>query len=265
MTATTLWREPLIYFLAAGLALFAIAEAFSGDDAEVIVVSDAERGRLAAQWRAQMGRPPGEAELAGLVEQWIREEIYYREALALGLDQGDVIVRRRLAQKLTFLTEDLATGTATDSATLEAYHAEHAERYTEPERFTFSHRYFSSERRDQAEADARAALATPDPAGDPFLLQQHYAARSTQQIAELFGREFAAALTELTVDERWQGPLRSAYGWHLVRLEQRHSERRQPFDEVAERVAADYQQDRRRLANEAFYESLRGRYRVVRP
>src|SRR6056297_3885752 len=102
-----LLREPLLYFLLAGAALFLISDALGGDAAERIVVSDAERARLAAQWQAQMGRPPTDTELDGLIQQWLREEIYYREAKAMGLDEDDVIIRRRLAQKLTFLTEDL--------------------------------------------------------------------------------------------------------------------------------------------------------------
>jgi hypothetical protein len=259
-------REPLVYFLAVGAVLFLLTERLAdrldGDPALIIEVTDAERQRLSDQWQAQMGRPPSADELAGLVEQWIREEIYYREALALGLDADDVIIRRRLAQKLTFLTEDLATGQSPDEATLRAYYAEHAERYREPERFTFSHRYFSNDRRAQARADALAALQADAIEGDPFMLQRSYVARSQREIAELFGREFAAALGALP-DGAWQGPVRSAYGWHLVRVEERHPARSPSFEEVARRVAADYRQQRRREANEAYYQSLRERYRVV--
>jgi len=265
-------REPLTYFLLSGAALFAMAEVFGGDGDERIVVTQSERARLADQWHAQMGRPPTESELEALIQQWVREEIYYREALAMGLDDDDVIIRRRLAQKLTFLTEDLATAEAPDEAALRGYHRRNADRYAEPVRFSFMHRYFSSERREQARADAEAALRALAqaeggdviPEGDPFMLQRSYLERSQREIAELFGREFAAAVSELPVGS-WQGPVPSAYGWHLVRVEQQRPARALPFEEVADRVAADFRQEQRREANEAFYATLRERYEIVRP
>ena len=280
-------REPLLYFLLVGAGLFMMADRLGGEDGRRIVVTDAERARLSEQWQAQMGRPATDAELAALVEQWIREEIYYREAIAMGLDDDDVIIRRRLAQKLTFLTEDLATAETPGEKALRAYHRAHAERYAEPARFSFEHRYFSAERRQDPEADARAALAAmiggeavdftggapdasggaPDgaaPAGDPFMLQRSYLERSQREIGELFGREFAAGVAELPPGS-WQGPLASAYGWHLVRVEQQRPARPLEFGEVAERVAADYRQDQRRQASEAYYRSLRDRYAIVEP
>jgi len=262
-----LLREPLLYFLLAGAALLLISGAIGRNGTERIVVSDAERARLSAQWQAQMGRPPTDTELDGLIQQWIREEIYYREAKAMGLDEDDVIIRRRLAQKLTFLTEDLATAEAPDEQALRDYYRANAGRYEEPEQWSFSHRYFSGERREQAEADARAALAAivagDEGIGDPFMLQRSYVARSQREIGELFGREFVGAVTELPVGG-WHGPIRSAYGWHLVKVEEHEHARQRSFEEVADQVAADYRQQQRREANEAYFESLLKRYEVVR-
>ncbi|MDZ7669987.1 MAG: peptidyl-prolyl cis-trans isomerase [Gammaproteobacteria bacterium] len=265
-----LLREPLLYFFIAGAALFLLNEGAGTDADRRIVVSEAERQRLSDQWQAQMGRTPTGSELDALVEQWIREEIYYREARAMGLDEDDIIIRRRLAQKLTFLTEDLATGRAPPQADLERYYQEHAERYTEPERYSFSHRYYSRDRRETAESDARADLAALSetdaeelPQSDPFMLQRRYAQRSQREIGELFGREFAAALSKVPTG-RWQGPIRSAYGWHLVLLEQRLPARQLTFAEAAKQVATDYRQDQQRQANEALYQSLRERYEIVR-
>lgn len=264
-------REPLLYFLLVGGLLFVLADRFGGDELYRIAVTPAERTRLADQWQAQMGRPPTDAELDALVEQWTREEIYYREALAMGLDANDVIVRRRLVQKLTFLTEDLATAEPPDEAVLRGYYDAHADRYAEPARFSFVHRYFSKDLRPHAEQDARAALAALNategntdaiPEGDPFILQRAYLERSRQQIGELFGREFAAALADLPVGS-WQGPIPSAYGWHLVKLEQRRPSRPLRFEEVAGEAAADYREEQRREANERFYRSLRDRYQVI--
>jgi hypothetical protein len=263
-----------LYFLLGGAALFVLADQVGSDGGvRRIVVTDAERSRLSDQWQAQMSRPPSEAELEALTEQWIREEIYYREARAMGLDHNDVIIRRRLTQKLTFLTEDLATAEAADQDTLRNYYLGEAARYTEPARWSFIHHYFSTERRQHAEADAHAALVALDaggspadepPVGDPFMLQQSYVERSQLEIGELFGREFAAALAELP-EGTWQGPLRSAYGWHLVRVDQQQPGRQLEFEEVSRRVAADFRQHQRRQANEAFYQSLLDRYEIVRP
>lgn len=267
-----LLREPLLYFLAAGAVLFALADWIGDEGNRRIVVTDAQRARIADQWQLQMGRPPTDAEATALLDQWIREEVYYREALARGLDTNDVVVRRRLVQKLMFLTEDLATLEPPDQDALRAHHQAHQQRYTQPGRFSFVHRYFSSDLREHAEADARAALAaldagegTSDPIeGDAFMLPRSYLERSQAEISELFGREFAAHLFRLP-EGRWQGPVRSAYGWHLVRLEQRRPARLLAFDEVAERVAADLEAQRRREANEAFYHSLLERYEIVQP
>lgn len=264
---TRLLKEPLLYFLAAGALLFLIGGALEDDPHLRIAVTADEQNRLAAQWQAQMGRAPTPEELEALTEQWLREEIYYREALAMGLDQDDVILRRRLAQKLTFLTEDLATAEPPDDATLRAYYADNLARYRQDERFTFQHRFFSSERHGDAQAAALAALdlaGTGEPAaGDPFMLQSSYVERSVREVAQLFGREFAAALPGLPTGA-WSEPVRSAYGWHLVRIEARRPARQLEYAEVADRVATDFRQERRRLANEAQYQALRERYRVVR-
>ncbi|MEZ5559099.1 MAG: peptidylprolyl isomerase [Pseudomonadales bacterium] len=263
-------REPLVYFLLAGGALFFVADLLRGDGTDrTIVIDSLERQRLIDQWQSQMGRPPSERELAGLIEQWIREEIYYREALALNLDRDDIIIRRRLAQKLAFLTEDLATASPAEDADLEAYYRANIDRYTEPERFTFSHRYFSSQRHADAQAAARAALEiargrpadAADLPGDPFMLQRAYAARSEREIAELFGRDFAASLASLETGA-WNGPVQSAYGWHIVYVDARLPAEQLPFQTVRERVGNDLQQRRRSEANEAFYQSLRARYEI---
>jgi peptidyl-prolyl cis-trans isomerase C len=238
-----------------------LASLFSDNEDDYrIVVTDAERTRLNDQWQAQMGRAPTDQELRGLIEQWIREEIYYREALRMGLDANDTIIRRRLAQKLTFLTEDVASASAPSKETLQAYFADNAERYTIPEQTSFRHRYFSVERREDARADAVAALAD-ESNGDPFILQLAFDLHSERQIADLFGSDFASTMRRLD-GSGWQGPLQSAYGWHLVSIEQRTPARVPGFDEVARNVAIDHKQELRRQANERYFETLRNRYEI---
>ena len=259
-------KDPLIAFLGLGAALFAAAILLEGDASDTVInVDDAEMNRLTQQWNAQMGRSPTAEELEGLIESFIQEEIYFREALRLSLDQGDIIVRRRLVQKLNFLTEDIAASQAPTDAELRAFHDANAERYRLPARYSFRHRYFSTDRRADAKADAEAALLNPEAKGDPFMLQRAYAERSERAIGDLFGRAFAKALAQLSPSPDWQGPLRSAYGWHLVQLEQALPEAQPPFGEVAGRVATDWAAERREQANAAYYEALRSRYEVRRP
>ncbi len=258
-------KDPLAIFLLFGLLVFAAQQWLSADAGDYrIDVTVGQQNRIFDQWQAQMGRPPTPEEAAGLLDQWLREEILYREAKRLGLDQDDTIIRRRLAQKLTFLNEDLANAEEPTEADLTAYFDANAADYRIPERFSFEHRYFSSDRRADAEADARAALDDPGAVGDPFILQKSYAERSAREVADLFGTAFAQALTTLDADRpnEWQGPVPSAYGWHLVRLTGRVPARDPLMAEVRDAVRRDYLQARRQDANEAFYESLRDRYDV---
>jgi len=261
-----LLKEPLVYFLLAGGLIFLLdAGGFSDDETKLIDVSDAQIRRISDQWQGQMGRPPTAEELDGLLEQWLREEIYYREARAMGLEANDTIIRRRLAQKLTFLSEDLADADDATDAELLAFYDQAPESYTQPEQFTFEHRYFSSDRRVDARTDAVNARNSNESKGDPFMLQLSYAGRTQREIGDLFGREFAEELSALAVADSWQGPLRSAYGWHLVRLSHRQPERLLPFTEVADRVGQDFKLARRQSANEELYQTLRAGYEIRYP
>ncbi|MEM6710154.1 MAG: peptidyl-prolyl cis-trans isomerase, partial [Pseudomonadota bacterium] len=189
--STRRWsREPLLWFALLGLALFFFSRKEEFAAVEIQVSRDVIT-RLDDQWQMQMGRPASEQELDGLVSDWVREEIYAREAQSLGLDRDDTIIRRRLVQKLRFLTEDLALAEPPTEAALAAYFDEHANRYHIPDRIDFEHRYFSKDRREDATADAAAALAAmqnPEPVqtrelGDAFLLQREFFARSERQIS----------------------------------------------------------------------------------
>ncbi|MGE0625330.1 MAG: peptidyl-prolyl cis-trans isomerase [Pseudomonadales bacterium] len=258
-------KDPLAVFLLFGLLIFFAQEWLASDSGDYrIDVTVGQQNRIFDQWQAQMGRPPTAEEAAGLLDQWLREEIFYREAVKLGLDQDDTIIRRRLAQKLTFLNEDLANTEEPADADLTAYFEANAADYRVPERFSFEHRYFSGDRRNDAEADARAALQDADVTGDPFILQRSYAERSAREIADLFGADFARALGTLDTGrpEDWQGPIPSAYGWHLIRLTARTPSRDPLMAEVRDAVRRDYLQARRRDANETFYRTLRARYDV---
>ncbi len=274
-------RDPLFVFLAIGIAVFALDRVAGGVlDAEgrSIVVTRAQVIRLADLWSAQIGRLPTAAELDSLVEDHIREEILVREAARMGLEQDDTIVRRRLAQKMSFLIEDTVVTDAVSDTDLEAYFQEHAERYGEPRRYTLRHVYVSPDRRGSDEEAMSAATeilerlraegddAAPENTlwrrlGDPFMLRREYGRRTAEDLAELFGGAFVDALDALPLGE-WAGPVESAYGYHVVRLSTRTEAQPAVFEDVRRRVLDDAQRDARDAANRVAHERLRERYRV---
>jgi hypothetical protein len=261
-------REPLLLFILAGALIFLLDLTIGKEDQQGlgIDVTDGEVKRLAELWRVQMGSPPTPQQLEGLTEDWVREEIYYREALRLRLDENDTIIRRRLVQKLGFLTEDTADNADADDAVLEAFYGEHRDTYQIPARFTFSHIYFAhrepepSDRVDQALAALSRANNWRE-LGDAFMLNLSYAERTGKEIGSLFGAEFVKAIPSLPLDT-WSGPVTSAYGIHLVRLEARLEPVLPGYDQVRDRVRKDFGEYRRQMANQAYYEKLRKRYTV---
>lgn len=270
-----LLRDPLTHFVVTAALIFALHAWWQGRTAgadSTIVITQTEVERLAALYAAEAGTLPTEAELAGILTDHVRDEALAREARRLGLDEGDTIVTRRLAQKMTFMVADLNEDQTPSEQELEAWHAAHPDRFTDPARITFSHVYFStSDRRDTAEADAeevRDALNTglatdASRLGDPFMLQRQYGEIPYREITRLFGGEFAQALSALPASDDWQGPVWSALGVHLVRISSQTPARLKPFEEARADVLADWQDTRRREANEAAIADIVSRYKVI--
>ena len=262
MPRTNPLRYPLVWFVVIGVALF-VADRWSTHHRETIVVDGAVRHRLATLWETQTGAPPSPEQLDSLVNNWVREEVFYREALRLDLDENDSIIRRRLIQKLDFVAEDV---TEPDDATLKAWYASHRERYRLPMRYTFSQLYFSRGH-DKALAGAKAALAG-NPAdwrkfGEPSMLGDSYASQSPTEITSAFGKAFTDKLVTI-LPGMWNGPIESAYGLHLVRVAARQPSKIADFDTVKQDVLNDYLTDQRRAARDRYYKKLLERYRVVR-
>jgi len=273
----TAFREPLLHFLLLGAAIYGLyglagtsAEEESGNR---ITVTAGEIGWLTKSWEKRWNRPPTAAERAGLINEYVRETVLYREALAMGLDRDDTIVRRRLAQKLEFLTQDLVATVPPTEEELRAYFAEHAERYQLPALTTLTHVFVDPDRRgDQTFAEAEAigaelqALEPPTEGaaakGDPFMLQSYYPERSEAELAKLFGSEFAQRVSGLEPGQ-WHGPVLSGYGLHWVYVEQRSPVVSPEFAAARDRVQQDWEDDRRRQFDEEYYRALRDRYEVV--
>ena len=262
-------REPVVHFMVLGALLFAGYAWLQDDSApppDTIVVDGDRIEDLATRFSRTWQRPPSDAELAGLIESWVREEVLYREGLALGLDRGDPIVRRRVAQKMRYLADDLADDTP-DDAELQAWLEAHPEDYTIEARYTLRQAFFDPVGHgDAIEAvidDARARLASDGEidVGDATLLPATLADASSGEVVRTFGADFAATLADLPVGE-WVGPVRSGYGLHLVRLDAREPARQPALDEVRAAVERDLLNARREDANDAVFEALRKNYVV---
>jgi hypothetical protein len=267
--------EPLLHFfvLGAGLfGLFALVGGPFGDRRARIVVTPGQIEHLATTFARTWQRPPTPLELDALIDDHIRDEVYAREAATLGLDRDDLVVRRRLRQKMEFLTEEAEASAPPSDDELAAFLAAHAERYRVEPRLAFRQVYLSRDRRgEQAEADARAALARlagagPDAEvstlGDPLLLPDDVRLSSRSEIARLFGEQFARRLLEAE-PERWVGPIESGYGVHLVYVREREDGRTPPLREVRDAVLRDWEAEQRQAMLEAAYRKLLEHYVVT--
>ena len=271
-----LGREPLVHFLVLGAALFGLQAlvnpAAAGHRTTQIDIGPSELAWITTTWLQQYRRPPSATELAALVDDYVRQEVLYREALAMGLDRDDIIMKRRMVQKMGFLTEDVSTREPPTRAALERFFTANQERYRLPPRLTFTHVYFSTDHRGaSARADAERVLTSLRRAGAPlrapelgdrFMLQYDFAERSADDIAQLFGGVFAESLFALPESPGWQGPLTSSFGLHLVRVIGRVPGRLPTLDESATVAEQDYDTERRNVANAERYASLRRRYTV---
>ncbi|WP_374572429.1 peptidyl-prolyl cis-trans isomerase [Phenylobacterium sp.] len=260
-------REPLTHFLLVGAILFLGATVGKAAHRPVIRVDTQELNQLADYWQLQMQRPPTKAELDGLIRERVDEEILAREARRLGLDQDDIIIRRRLAQKMAFAGEDAEPIAEPSEAALRAFYEQTKADYRAPATVALRHVYFSADRpgRD-AEAAARRALDAAKtgaaPTGDPFVLPLSYADARIADLARDYGPDFAKAVAAAPVGV-WSGPVKSAYGWHLVRVDQRTEAAVESFEQARGEVRDAWLAKARQAANAAFLGRLRARYRVV--
>jgi hypothetical protein len=267
-------REPLLHFVLIGLAIFAAFRALGPDDrpqSSIVVTQGIIDGQIAAFSRTWL-RPPTPEEVDGLIREYVREEVYYREGLALGLDRDDTVIRRRLQQKLEFVAEAQGMAAEPTDEQLRAYLEAHADQYRTDERVSFVHVYLNTERRgptlardvEQLLGELRAGGASLDPAalGDVTMLERAFADTTLRDVAAQFGDAFAARLAQLPVGQ-WQGPVESAYGTHLVLVSERTEGRAPGLDEVRDAVRRDWLNEQRIAANARFYQSLLQRYTVT--
>lgn len=269
-----LLREPLFQFLVLGATLFGLFHLVDKQKAEAparIVISSARIANLADGFARTWRRPPGKEELQGLVDDYIRDEVFYREGRAAGLDRDDVIIRRRVRQKMEFLAEDISAPEPSEEQ-LAAYLRANPERFRTEDRLTFQQVFLSAARRGRAIDDDskqvanaldRAEAAVDKTAlGDPFLLGEEFQAVSQSEVASLFGESFAKQISVMEPG-RWQGPISSSFGQHFVDIGERISGILPPLDAVREAVRREWSNARRLEAEQKLYGSLQERYEIV--
>jgi len=267
-------REPLLHFVILGAALFIVFNWMdtTGPGDNRIVVTPGRVEHLAAGFERTWQRPPTQKELQSLIDDYVRNEIYYREALAMGLDEDDTIIRRRMRQKLEFLTADAADVMEVTDEELRDYLEKHADAFRIEPRAAFRHVYLNPERRasgvDEAAMDLLRRLKTGDlpeegyaALGDRLMLPVELPLSRRSGIERLFGQRFADSIMEVQAG-RWTGPIESSYGLHLVYVSERIEARLPALDEVRDLVRREWLNDRRKELEKQFYQSLRQNYAV---
>ena len=273
-------REPLLHFLILGAALFAVYASVNRGrggmaQSKEIVVSLDELQQMDTYFVSQWHRQPTPAEFQAMVEDKVREEVLYREGLAMGLDKDDEIVKRRMAQKMQFLAEDVAAAHEPSTAELKAWFEKNSRKFALPSRYSFRHLYFSPDKRGKSgEEDAAKALTKiagqphdsklAGSLGDQFMFQDFYGDRTPEAVAKEFGPQFAVALEKLKPGS-WQGPVESGYGWHLVFITTVIPGRVPAFEEMEPDVKSAWLAEQKQQAWQKAYKDMRAKYAVLLP
>jgi parvulin-like peptidyl-prolyl isomerase len=238
---------------------------------DTIVIDDEMANRVGVLFEKQWGRQPSESEWASLLDSEIRQEVYYRQALKMNLDHNDELIRRRMNQKLDFITSDLAQMKNPSDNELQAYYAEHKAKYLQQASYSFSHIYFNADKRDRAKADA-AALLPSLPAtdanlpaltklGDPFAFTYHTDDAPAKEIDKQMGDGFAAALANLPVG-KWSGPVLSGFGAHLIFINAVTPAREPAFAAIKNQLLNDYRYDYQQQFNQKVYDDFKKEYTI---
>ena len=273
-------REPLLHFLLIGIALFAVyAYAHRGrggfESSRQIRLSLDELAQMEMYFESQWHRQPTPSEFQAMVEDKVREEVLYREALAMGLDKDDTIVKRRMAQKMQFLAEDVAAAHEPSAAELKAWFEKNSNKFALPSRYSFRHLYFSPDKRGKnAQEDAAKVLTRiagqPEDSklaaslADQFMFQDYYGDRAPEALAKEFGPQFVVALEKLKPGS-WRGPIESGYGWHLVYVDTVIPGRIPAFEEMEPDVKTAWLAEQKQQSWQKAYTEMRAKYAVLLP
>ena len=274
---TRLFTEPLIQFLIIGACIYGAYALFGAPEADFrdtrVHVDSARINAFISEWESRWNRPPTREEIDGLIQSYIKEDVLYRQAVAMGLNEDDPITRRRMAQKLEFLTSDLAMMVQPAEGELEQYFSDNSEAYRAPDRMTFSQVFFDPDSRGNTTLeDAAEALVNLQAAGVPteesmqvgdgFMLQSDFVSVTPTEAARQMGSGFVEAVVQLEPGS-WHGPVLSGYGVHLVYMYDFQKSPPAVFEDVQAAVLENWQLEQREKFNADFIENLKTRYEIV--
>ncbi|MGA9902184.1 MAG: peptidyl-prolyl cis-trans isomerase [Terriglobales bacterium] len=268
-------REPLLHFLLLGVVIFVayslVSKHTSSEPGKIVVT----QGQLASMWEGFIRtrqREPNREEWEGLIRQRVREEVYYREALALGLDKDDTIIRRSLQQKMEFVSDDVAAQAKPTDDDLNTYLQRHADSFRVEQKVTFRQVFLNPDKHGKnlardaaqllAQLNQKGGNADISTLGDTIMLEQKYEALPAAEVGRIFGDKFATALAGLPIGQ-WQGPVESAYGAHIVFVSEHVGGRVPALAEVHDAVRRDWEEASRLEAKDRFYRELLKHYKVT--
>jgi len=256
--------KKLIIFFSIGLGIFLLDLFLGSYEAEdTIVIYDDEIESLIASWQEQVGREPNEDEISKIINQLVEEEILYREALKLGLDKNDIIIKRRLAQKLGFLRQEINTKEPSKKD-LQDYFLKHKSNYFQDAKYTFTHHYFSKGQGWKRAEEALIKLIQSDEGirSDPFMDKKNFSLKTDKEIERIFGKGFSKNLDNINLNQ-WSGPFRSIYGSHLILLLGKTQPKEASFEEVFNQVLSDFLLKRQEELDKSYLNDLKVEYKIV--
>ena len=258
-------NKKVLSFFIIGFLIYLFDYTFNeNEDEDVITIYDDEIQALIKNWNEQVGRAPREEDIRGIIDQLIEEEILYREAVKLGLDKNDIIVKRRLAQKLMFLRDSIES-VAPDIESLNTFYENNKEKYLIEELYTFSQIYFSfsPNSNEKAKTSLLEMQEGSEPlGGEPFMLGKSFVNRTKKEITRDFGNEFSEVLVQLQKGN-WHGPIKSSYGDHLVILISHSDSKQLDFEEAKSFIITDYLAAQKNKNQDDYLLSLKKKYKVV--
>ena len=269
-------KEPILHFLVIGVLLYITYQSFNNylnRGENVIYVKDAEISQLEQSWEMRWNRPPTPEERKGIVKQYIREKVLYKTALEMGLDRDDLVIQRRMVQKVEFLGADHIKAPQPSETDLLTYYDKHKAKYLQPEVLTMTQIFFDPDKRDQETLkDANKVLKELNAMdgfpvdltiyGDVFMLQNYYPNKTDMEIRKLFGSGFTESVFELETG-KWFGPVLSGYGTHLVFVHEHIANAVPEFSAVRENVKADWMDEMQTELEERYINGLLARYEIV--
>ena len=264
-------REPLVHFLLIGLGLFVLYGRVAGEsaDSRSIEVSREQIAGISRQFQSAWNRTPTQPEMTGLINAYIRDEVLYREGVAMGLEADDPVIKRRIRQKLEVVSEETSQQVAPTDTELNTYLRNNPDKFRLPTTVSFEQVFFSGDASiaevEKKTTNALAALKTGTPVSglsEATMLPASLNRTSMDVVARDFGAAFAKQLDALPLDA-WQGPIASSFGAHVVRVTERMPATAPPLADVRPMVLREWENERRERNRAEAYRAMASNYRIV--